>query len=124
MRGGAVWGGSRRDTSMTWWHRLGAKLRGVMREQISIPAVITSVVAALGALGAFVAGIFAFGSWYGTIDLTMREVGARLGAIERLVTDARDRVGRHERETAELEGRVGRLEQLIERAERRGGPPR
>jgi hypothetical protein len=62
-----------------------------MRERISVPAMITAIMAAVGSIGAMIAGVFAFGSWYGSLDASLREVSTRLAAIERLATNARDR---------------------------------
>lgn len=85
-----------------------------MDQRISVPAVITSVVAALSCIVAAIGGVFAFGTRYGSLMHELQVANGRLLAIQTLAEQAQQRV-------TDLYGRHMQLETRVEVLERR--PP-
>lgn len=87
-----------------------------MEQRISVPAVITSLVAMLTCVAATVTGIFAIGSRYGSLLHELQTANVRLASIQSLAEQAQERVtdlyGRH----LQLETRVEALEHTRQRS--------
>lgn len=87
---------------------------GIMAQRVSVPAVITAIVAACASIAAALSGVFSTGSRYGSLLNSLGVIGERLSTIERKV-DA-GQVGNQA-----LELQVKLLEARITGLERREG---